>query len=73
MLKQTKVFVILKPGKDGLNSEDYRLIAPLRVCNKLLERLAINKIKLVEESLPIKQADFISGRSCLLAKQYAVK
>lgn len=65
MFKQTKIVAILKPGKEGLNPEDYRPIALLSVCYKLLERLIHNRIKpVVEELLPIEQAGFRSGRSC---------
>lgn len=65
VFKRTKIIAILKPGKTGKHPEDFRPIALLSVCYKLLERLILNRIKpIVEEKIPVEQAGFRPKRSC---------
>lgn len=63
--KETKIIAILKPGKAADRPENYRPIALLSTCYKLLERVLFNRISpTINEHIPVEQAGFRSGRSC---------
>ena len=56
---------VLKPGKDGSESSNFRPISLLSVTYKLFERILLNRIKhLIDDKLPIKQAGFRPNRGC---------
>jgi len=62
--RKAKVIAIEKPGKDPKIAANYRPISLLSVCYKLLERLVLQRISPVTESiLSQDQAGFRRGRS----------
>ena len=63
--RQSKIIVILKPGKDSAIRKNYRLIFLLCHTYKLYERMILNRIApVVEQRLIKKQAGFSTGKSC---------
>ena len=62
--RQSRSIVILKPGKDALNTKSYRPISLLCHTYKLYERVIVNRIIPTVESHIIKeQAGFRHGKS----------
>ena len=62
--RKAKVIAIEKPGKDPQVAANYRPISLLSVCYKLLERLVLQRISpLTESILSPDQAGFRCGRS----------
>lgn len=65
LFKKAKVIAILKPGKQGTNTFNYRIVSLLSITYKLLGRLVLNRIKPeIEKTLPLEQAGFCKNRRC---------
>lgn len=63
--KMAHTLAILKPGKPADTPSNYRPIALLSVCYKLLERLILNRIQgIINNITPPYQAGFRTQRSC---------
>ena len=63
--RQSKIIVILKPGKDSANPKNYRPIFLLCHTYKRYERLIINRVSpLLEQHLIKEQAGFRPEKSC---------
>ena len=63
--KKAKIIAIVKPGKNGSLTSDYRPISLLSCMYKHLERLILNRISpIIEAKIPKTQAGFRSNRSC---------
>ncbi|VVC38778.1 Reverse transcriptase domain [Cinara cedri] len=64
-LRKSKIIAIVKPGKSNDRPENYRPIALLSACYKLLERIIYNRISpIILNTIPVEQAGFRPGRSC---------
>jgi len=62
--RKANVLAVEKPGKDSSLAANYRPISLLSVCQKLLERLALQRISpTVDGLLSPDQAGFRKGRS----------
>jgi len=65
IFKKSTIIAIFKPRKPPNTTDSYRLIALLSVCYKLLERLVLNQIgPIIDTITPMEQAGFRSGRNC---------
>ncbi|KAL4083147.1 hypothetical protein QTP88_028477 [Uroleucon formosanum] len=63
--RKSRIIAIIKPGKSNDRPENYRPIALLSVCYKLLERIIYNRISpIILNTIPVEQAGFRPGRSC---------
>ena len=63
--RQSKIIVILKPGKDSAIPKNYRPISLLCHTYKLYERLILNRVSpLLEQHLIKEQSGFRPGKSC---------
>ena len=63
--RQSKIIVILKPGKDSSIPKNYRPLSLLCHTYKLYERMILDRIApTIEQHLIKEQAGFRSGKSC---------
>ena len=65
MWRKAKTIAILKPGKKPQELKNFRSISLLCHTYKLLERMILNRLRLIiDEKLIPEQAGFRPGRSC---------
>jgi hypothetical protein len=61
--KKSKILAVVKPGKSGENTSDFRPITLLSIPYKLFERMFLNRIeKTIDEHIPKEQAAFRKNR-----------
>jgi Reverse transcriptase (RNA-dependent DNA polymerase) len=74
LFKQAKVITILKPGKDGSDSSQFRPILLLSVVYKLLERMILQRIHpLIEDVIPKSQTGFRSSTEQVMAETSCIE
>lgn len=65
LFEQTKFVAVLKPRMGYKLAEDFRPVALLSICYKVIERLILVRIKpILEEFMPVEYAGFSPKRSC---------